>query len=223
MSDINKEIEVFNENLIKIRHGKLIDIIEYTKILRRKFKGYVNVTKSYENYKDQNDAWLFVNEKSDDELSVPISNIKIMPPQQEPLDSIIIRALNRIDPYIEYFIRENLKTYPKTLNKKTNRNSKFESEIIQSPRTLTNEELNKVYERVSPVWVSKSAKIDERRPEPSPFLKQKEAKPVEPVVYKPIKPVIPQKQVPIKFIEDNLENLTFLSTRSSQKVNVESL
>ena len=196
MTDINKEIEVFNENLIKIRHGALMDIIEYTKILRRKLKGYINVLKSYENYKDQNDVWLFINEKSDDEpieLSKPIRNIKIAVNQPEPLDSIITRALNRIDPYIEYFIRERIKLYPKTLNKKTNRNSKLESEIIMSPRTLTNEEFNKVYERVWPVCISKSAKIDEKRPEPSPFLVQKEVKPVEPIAYKPIKPIIPQK------------------------------
>ena len=70
MTNINKEIEVFNENLIKIRHGELMDIIEYAKIIRRKFKGYINVSKSYENYKDQNDVWLFINEKSDDESSI---------------------------------------------------------------------------------------------------------------------------------------------------------
>ena len=56
MTDNNKEIEVFNENLIKIRHGELMGLIEYAKILRRRFKGNanVNLTKSYENYRDQN-------------------------------------------------------------------------------------------------------------------------------------------------------------------------
>ena len=142
------------------------------------------------------------------ELSVPISNLKIVPPQQETLDSIITRALNRIDPYIEYIIREKIKLYPKTLNKKTNGNLTFESEIIQLPRNLTNEELNEVYEAVCPVWVSKSVKIDERRPEYSQFLIQDQPKPVEPIRYKQVKPVIPQKQVPIKFMEDNLESLT---------------
>ena len=78
--------------------------------------GYTPDKEDYEEYLTQNEVYKFIKEPA--ELSVPIINIKITPPQQEPLDSIIKRALNRIDPYIEYIIRERIKLYPKALNKK---------------------------------------------------------------------------------------------------------
>ena len=136
------------------------------------------MSKSYENYKDQNDVWLFINEMSDDEpiqLKKPISNIKINVNQPETLDSIITRALNRIDPQIKYIIKNKIK-WPKKLDPKTNRNLTFERDIIfaGSTRELSNKELNEFYKRVWPVWITKSANIEEQQRPPSQFVKQEE-------------------------------------------------
>jgi len=58
------------------------------------------------------------------------------------------------------------------------------------------------------VWIAKSASIEEQQRPPSQYVKQEEIKPVEPITYKPVKLIKPKKQVQIKFVDDNLENLT---------------